>query len=233
MTTAAPRRDGTCFFEADPSLSLARRAAAEGLGALFLACVVVSAGLVWASETGLGAIGRAIAVGPTLAGLILLFGTVSGGHFNPLISLSQTLLGRREIGCLVAYVAAQVAGAVLGAGLAVWMCGRSLPVGATPMATVLGSEAFATTGLMTLVIAAPRMRPAGVGPFAVGGWIAMTIVGLPAGPAANPAITLALLAVGGASRLTTVAHLTAQAVGLALALGAYAVTAPRPRGASA
>jgi glycerol uptake facilitator-like aquaporin len=229
VSAPEPRHDGTCFFEAEPKLSLTRRALAEGIGTFFLVFTALSAGLSWPPPLEAGAIGRALAVAPALTGLILVFGQVSGGHFNPLITLSQTLARRRSAACLVAYLAAQIPAASLGARLAtLCFAGPMPPVGLQPPVSpgLLAAELFATAGLMLVVLAAPRMRPFGVGPFAVGGWIAMTIVGLPAAPAANPAITVALLAAGQAAPKVAFAHLAAQGGGLLLALAAIAVTLP-------
>jgi glycerol uptake facilitator-like aquaporin len=232
VSAPAPRRDGTCFFEADPDLSLLQRATAEAVGTFLLVFTVVSAGLVWASQPDVGPIGRALSVGPILTGLILVFGQVSGGHYNPLISLSQWFGRRRSGACLAGYVAAQIVGAGFAAKLAILVFGAParVPVVAAPVsAALLAAELFATAGLMIIVLAAPRMRPEGIGPFAVGGWVAMTIVGLPTGPAANPAITLAVLFAGLVPAPVALAHLAAEIAGLFLALGVIAVTSPHER----
>ncbi|WP_293370172.1 aquaporin [Phenylobacterium sp.] len=228
MTAQGPRRDGTCFFEADPSLSLAQRAGAEAIGTFLLVFTVMASGLAQSGTAAAAPAARGLAIGPALTALILVFGQVSGGHYNPLISLSQWMTGRRNGACLAAYVGAQVAGAVLAARLAVLAFGPVAAASAEPLdwTALLAAELFATAGLMTLVLGAPRMRPAGVGPFAVGGWVMMTVVGLPAAPAANPAITAAALAAGLApSPAVAGAHLAAEAVGLALALLAAALIA--------
>ncbi len=229
MIAPEPRRDGSCFFELDAQESLTRRAAAEAVGTFFLVFVVFSSGLVWASRPDLGAIGKALSVGPALTGLILIFGQVSGGHFNSLISLSQWLGRPRRGACLVAYLTAQIAGASLAAKLSALAFGGLAPKAsaAQPVSpALLVAELFATAGLMMIVLAAPRMRPAGIGPFAVGGWVAMTILGLPTEPAANPAITIAALFTDLASAPVALAHLTAEAFGLILALAAISATTP-------
>ena len=231
ITTPPPRRDGTCFFEADPDSSLARRAAAEAIGSFLLVFTGASAALAWAGATGFGPIGRALAVGPALTGLILVFGQVSGGHYNPLISVAQWFSGRRATSCLFAYVSAQLLGASLAAwaALATFHADLASRAPSPPSIQLCAAEAFATAGLMIIVLAAPRMRPAGVGPFAVGGWVAMSIVALPSGPTANPAITLAAVASGLARSPTdSLLHLLAQAAGLALAMLAISLTSARP-----
>ena len=225
----APLRDGSCFVEADPLLPLARRASAEAVGAFLLTFTVIASALT-ASSGATGLITRALSVGPTLTALILLFGPVSGGHYNPLITTAQWLRRSRSDACLLAYVAAQLAGGLLAARLAVLAFGGRLVLTPPPPAwpALLGAELFASTGLMLIVLGAVRMRPAGVGPFAAGAFVAMTITALSAGAAANPTITLAALAAGlAASPAVALAHLAAEAAGLALALLADALIVPR------
>ncbi len=229
MTLPVARRDGTCFFEADPDLSLARRAGAEAVGSFCLTFTVVASAFAWKGGAGIGPVARGLSIGPTLTALILLFGLVSGGHFNPLISLGQWFTRRRGGACLAAYVAAQIAGAVLAAwGARLAFGSAALSDSAPPaLAGPLAAELFATAGLMMIVGGAPRMRPAGVGPFAVGGFVTMTIAGLPAGPAANPIITVAALVAGLApSPVSALAHLAAEAVGLLLSILALSLTSP-------
>src|SRR5476649_1036813 len=86
---------GTCLFEADPTLSIARRAFAEGIGTMFLMLAIGGAGVVaqrLAPGSALAALAvSAIVASRALIALIVSFGPVSGGHFNPLISSLQWL----------------------------------------------------------------------------------------------------------------------------------------------
>lgn len=224
------------FFERHPVMPLERRAAAEAIGTFLLVFTVVTAARdTQGFGTGDAAIARALAVGPTLIALILAFGPVSGGHFNPLITLAQWLRRERPTTCLVAYLTAQVAGAATGAIAATALF--SNPEVAARMsispAAILAFELIASFGLLTLVLAAPRMEPAGAGPFAVGGWIAMTLAGLPTAPAANPAITIGLLFPGPASFgliTSALAQVGMQIGGLGVALATLYFVSPRPIG---
>src|ERR1700753_528174 len=102
--------------------SLPRRLAAEFLGSAFLAAIVIvsviAAARLSPSDTGLELLENAAATAAGLYAIILMFGPVSGGHFNPAVSIADAILGglrRRE---LIAYVPAQIAGCTFGAVLA-------------------------------------------------------------------------------------------------------------------
>lgn len=62
-------------------------------------------------------IASAAATAGALTGLIVALGAVSGGHFNPLITGLQWLMGERRSDCVLAYMAAQLAGAITGSTL--------------------------------------------------------------------------------------------------------------------
>ena len=115
---------------------LARRLLAEAVGTALLVTVVVGSGI--AAETlspddvGVQLLQNSTATALGLAVLILLFGPVSGAHFNPVVSAADWLLGRRAGTGLTgsdvaAYTVAQTAGAVAGAILANAM--YDLPLG--------------------------------------------------------------------------------------------------------
>src|ERR671939_902848 len=97
---------------------LARRLLAEFLGSAFLAAVVVGSGIAAArlsSDTGLQLLENAAATAAGLFAIILMFGPVSGGHFNPVVSLTDAAFGglsRRDAG---AYIPAQIVGCITGA----------------------------------------------------------------------------------------------------------------------
>jgi glycerol uptake facilitator-like aquaporin len=200
-----PKRLGApnCFTEADPHLALARRAMAEFAGTLFLMLVVVGVGL--ATRRGsptLGVMAGALGVAGALVGLIIAFGQVSGGHFNPLITFLQWLSGLRDLSCTIAYVAAQVAGGIAGALTAALMFGAFGPSSVTPLMTpgLAASEFIASAGLMIIVFGCTRGGRTDTAPFAVGAWLAAAIMATPSGSYANPAIALAaIFAVGPAS----------------------------------
>src|SRR3954470_11472811 len=99
---------------------LERRLLAEFLGSAFLAALVIGSGIAaqrLSQDAGLRLLENAAATAAGLFAVILMFGPVSGGHFNPVVSLVDAVFGgltRRDV---AAYIPAQVAGCVGGAVL--------------------------------------------------------------------------------------------------------------------
>ena len=109
------------------ALSLPRRLLAEFLGTAMLVAAVVGSGVMAATlsphDVGLQLLENSTVTAFALAALILIFGPVSGAHFNPVVSLADWWLGRRgrtglRVADLAGYLAAQVAGAIGGSILA-------------------------------------------------------------------------------------------------------------------
>ncbi|WP_035485903.1 aquaporin [Geminicoccus roseus] len=222
MTAKADPAAWTCFFEQDPQLALGRRAAVEGVGTLLLMLAVAGSGLaaqrLGDAGPGSGLLAGAVATAAALVGLIVAFGKVSGGHFNPLITGLQWLAGERRLDCTLAYLAAQILGAGLGAGAAGIVFGSptALPLAPEPGWRLWASEALATAGLMAVVFGCIRSKRAEVAPFAVGAWLTAAIVATPSASYANPAVTIAALWTSGPTALpagTVAAYLTAQLTG--------------------
>jgi len=228
----------TCFFETDRDDSLKRRAAVEGFGTLLLVLAVAGSGLTAASlvheASLLARAASAVATSGALVGLILAFGSVSGGHFNPLISALQWLSGERRLDCTLAYIAAQLAGAVGGALLANIIFGaeRALAVKASTAWQLASSELLATAGLLIVVFGCARSGRRETGPFAVGAWLTAATIATPSASYANPAVTLAaLVAAGplGLSLRSSAVYVLAQVVGSLLALALITTAYPRRR----
>src|ERR1700704_6354042 len=96
----------------------ARRLAAEALGTAFLLATVVGSGIMAQKLAGgnvaLALLGNTIPTGAILAVLILSFGPTPGAHLNPAVSLAMTLRGKLKRRDLAPFVAAQVAGGLVG-----------------------------------------------------------------------------------------------------------------------
>src|SRR5579871_5775035 len=101
---------------------LARRLLAELLGSAFLAAVVIGSGVaaqqLSPGDVGLELFENAAATAAGLFAIILMFGPVSGGHFNPVVSLVDAAFGGLSHRDAAAYLPAQVIGCILGAVLA-------------------------------------------------------------------------------------------------------------------
>ncbi len=136
---------------------------------------------------------NALATGAMLVVLILVFGTTSGAHLNPLVSLSEAQRGGLPWRSLPLYVAAQIGGAVAGVVVAHLMF--ELPLFAASRHARAGaaqwlSEAVATFGLLMTIAGTGRHRPNAV-PFAVGAYITAAYFFTSSTSFANPAVTLA------------------------------------------
>lgn len=106
--------------------SLPRALAAELLGTFIF--VTIGAGSVVVTNAGfapLGVLGVVAAHGLALAVVVASFGAVSGGHFNPAVTVSVWLGGRMRISDAFAYMGAQIAGAVAAGGILLAMLGRT------------------------------------------------------------------------------------------------------------
>jgi glycerol uptake facilitator-like aquaporin len=181
---------------------LGRRVLAEAVGTGLLVAVVIGSGIaaqrLSPGDVGLQLLENALATVFGLAVLILLFGPVSGAHFNPLVSGVDWLLGHRrrrglplpEVG---AYAAAQTAGAIGGAVLANAMYDLApLQVSTHERVTagVLLGEVVATAGLVGLIFALARSGRAPLSAAAVGAYIGAAYWFTSSTSFANPAVTI-------------------------------------------
>jgi glycerol uptake facilitator-like aquaporin len=229
MKPAKAHRQSEPFFEAPGCPSLARRALGEGVATAALTMAVVFA----ARASWLGALrplALAVGVPAALVALTLSFGPATGAHFNPLVTASQWLHGRRHTRCLIGYVCAQFAGALLGAAIAFLLVGPGPQAAPAPLGLVIGSEIFASAGLIVIVLAASLVMGPRAGLLAVVGWLMMVNLAAPAGPFANPVLAVAAsLALGSVDAPHILVHIGAELAGAALAVLVIAVTYPQIR----
>ncbi|MCY7343467.1 MAG: aquaporin family protein [Pseudonocardia sp.] len=181
---------------------LARRLLAEGVGTALLVAVVVGSGIaaqrLSPDDVGLQLLENSLTTVFGLAVLILLFGPVSGAHFNPVVSAVDWLAGRRDGSGLAgrdvaAYTVAQTFGAVLGAVLANAMFDLaplqvSEKVRASP-GLWLG-EVVATAGLIALIFALARSGRGALSAGAVGAYIGAAYWFTSSTSFANPAVSV-------------------------------------------
>jgi glycerol uptake facilitator-like aquaporin len=176
---------------------LPRRAAAEFLGSAFLLAAVVGSGIMAAKLAGgngaLALLCNTIPTGAILAVLILIFGPVSGAHFNPAVTLAFAF--RHEMLPTVAaiYLAVQIAGAIVGAWIAHLMF--ELPLIQISATARAGSgqwiaEAVATFGLLLTIFGCLAGARAAI-PYAVGLYITAAYWFTASTSFANPAVTIA------------------------------------------
>ena len=181
---------------------LARRLLSELVGTALLVAVVVGSGIaaqqLSPDQTGLQLLENSLATVFGLGVLILVFGPVSGAHFNPVVTAADWALGRRSGSGLtgtdvVAYAVAQTLGAVVGAGLANAMFDLDvLQTSGKDRITsghLLG-EVVATAGLVTLVFALARSARGALSAAAVAAYIGSAYWFTSSTSFANPAVTI-------------------------------------------
>ena len=178
-------------------VSLARRLTAELLGSALLAAVVIGSGIaakrLSPSDVGLELFENAAATGAGLYALILMFATVSGAHFNPVVSFVDAAFGGVPWRTAIAYLPAQVIGCASGAVLAnVMFSLPALSISTHHRATGghFVSEIVATTGLVLVIFALARTGRSERAPAAVGAYIGAAYFFTSSTSFANPAITV-------------------------------------------
>lgn len=179
-------------------LDLVRRLAAEALGTAFLIIAVVGSGIMAArlspSDVGLQLLENAAATAGALIGLILMFGAVSGAHFNPVVTLVDRLLGSITTRDTILYAIAQTVGGSIGAVIANVMFelpAFELSTHHRSSGALWLSEVVATVGLLLVIQSCVRSGRSQAVPYAVGAWIGGAYWFTSSTSFANPAVTVA------------------------------------------
>lgn len=179
---------------------LPRRLLAEFLGTALLVAVVVGSGIAaqqLSSDTGLRLLENSTATVLGLTVLILMFGPISGAHFNPVVTLTDWALARRSGTALSAtdvagYLAAQIVGAIGGSILANAMFSTATHISTHHRASgghLLG-EVVATAGLIVLIFSLTRSQRGALAAPAVGAYIGAAYWFTSSTSFANPAVTI-------------------------------------------
>jgi glycerol uptake facilitator-like aquaporin len=177
--------------------TLPARLTAEFIGTAFLVAAVVGSGVMGERLAGgniaIALLANTIATGAALVALILTFGSVSGAHFNPVVTLADAIQGQRSWTDVGAYVCVQIVGGIGGAVVAHLMF--ELPVVTPSLHARSGialafSEFVATFGLLLVILGCSRQRASAV-PFAVGAYITAAYWFTASTSFANPAVTIA------------------------------------------
>jgi glycerol uptake facilitator-like aquaporin len=177
--------------------SLGARLTAEFIGTAFLVAAVVGSGVMGeklaSGNVAIALLANTIATGAALVALILAFGTISGAHFNPVVTLADAMEGGQTWTDALAYVAVQIIGGIAGAVMAHLMFGLSvvsISLHARPGWSLALSEFVATLGLLLVIFGCSRQRASAV-PFAVAAYITAAYWFTASTSFANPAVTIA------------------------------------------
>ena len=215
---------------------LRRRLVAEALGTGMLIATVIGSGIMADSLAGgnvaIALLGNTVATGAILVVIILMFGPLSGAHFNPAVTFVFLLRGEISRKDALLYVVVQIAGGLVGMLIAHAMF--ELPL--FQLATIERSsgaqwlaEAVATFGLVAAILGTLRWRPEAV-PFAVGLYITAGYWFTASTSFANPAVTIARSFTDTFSGIMPAhmpAFIVAQFVGAALAAAVFGWLMPR------
>jgi len=176
---------------------LARQLAAEGLGTALLLATVIGSGIMAERLAGgngaLALLGNTLPTGAMLVVLILVFGPLSGAHFNPAVSVVFALRRQLPWNALALYVLVQIGGAIIGAWAAHLMFDLPLLQLSTKVRSGTGqwfAEAVATFGLVLTIFGCLARTPSAV-PYAVGLYITAAYWFTASTSFANPAVTIA------------------------------------------
>jgi glycerol uptake facilitator-like aquaporin len=176
---------------------LAQRVCAEFLGTAFLLTAVVGSGIMGERLSGgnvaIALLVNSIATGAALVTLIFAFGGISGAHFNPVVTLADSLSGGIARSDIFPYCLAQLAGGVLGTINSHFMFGLptiTLSRHARSGPAQFYAEIIATFGLVSVISGCSRLRPAAI-PLTVGIYIAGAYWFTSSTSFANPAVTVA------------------------------------------
>jgi glycerol uptake facilitator-like aquaporin len=179
------------------AIDLPRRATAEAIGTAFLLATVVGSGIMAERLAGgnvaIALLANTIATGAGLVALILTFGSISGAHFNPAVTLADATQGGLPWRDVPVYVVAQIAGAFGGVAMAHVMFAQPIFQASRHARGSLGeivAEGIATFGLLAVIWGVTRRRSSAA-PFAVGAYITAAYWFTSSTSFANPAVTMA------------------------------------------
>jgi glycerol uptake facilitator-like aquaporin len=223
------------------SPDLARRAAAEALGTAFLLAAVIGSGIMAQKLAGgnaaLALLCNTIPTGAILTVLILVFGPVSGAHFNPAVSLAFLVRGELRGGEATVYTVCQIAGGIAGAcaahlmfELPVWQISQTVRTGPGQWL----AEGIAAFGLVLTILGCLATNRAAI-PYAVGLYITSAYWFTASTSFANPAVTIARAmsdTFAGIAPASVAAFIAAQLAGALLAVAIVRWLMPSGKAAS-
>ncbi|MEV7606552.1 aquaporin [Paenarthrobacter sp. NPDC089322] len=219
---------------------LLRRALAEFVGTALLVSIVVGSGIaaqqLSPTDTGLQLLQNSTATVLGLTVLIVIFGPVSGAHFNPVVSLVDWILGRRSGSGLTlaemgTYVLAQTVGAIGGSLLANAMFEVGTAISTKDRLTPghLLAEIVATAGLLLLISSLAATKRSTLAAPAVGAYIGAAYWFTSSTSFANPAVTVGRVfsdTFAGIAPSSAPGFIAAQLIGAAVGLGLLALLFP-------
>lgn len=177
--------------------TLPRRLTAEFIGTAILLATVVGSGIMGERLAGgneaLALLGNTIPTGAILVVIILIFGPLSGAHFNPAVTVAFLVRGEISARDSSFYIVLQILGAIAGVFAAHFMFEIDILQMSTKVragGAQFGSEIIAAFGLVAAILGTIRFRPEAVA-YAVGLYITAAYWFTASTSFANPAVTIA------------------------------------------
>lgn len=174
-----------------------RKVTSEFIGTMFLIIIVVGSGIMGeklaAGNTAIALLANAVATGAGLFILITIFGPISGAHFNPAVSTYFKIRGELKTPAWISYIAAQIAGGLLGIVIAHFIF--EVPI--IQLSThsrdgwpQMASELVATIGLLFTIVGFVKYSPSRTA-LGVASYITSAYWFTSSTSFANPAVTIA------------------------------------------
>ena len=207
--------------------NLLGQTAAEFFGTATLVCVVVGSGIMGTNlsqDLGIALLINTVSTIFALALLILTLGPISGAHFNPAVTLVMVVTKQQKPTDALAYIPAQIAGAIVGSLLANLMYdlpAAQLSTHARVSTGTLIGEVLATAGLIAVIGILSRRGQSHLIAVAVAAWIGSAYFFTSSTSFANPAVTLGRIfsnTFAGIAPESVVPFIAAQLVGAALGI---------------
>jgi arsenate reductase len=176
---------------------LLRKCVAEFLGSAFLIATVIGSGIMATNLTenvALQLLCNTVATAGGLVALIAAFGSVSGAHFNPVVTIADRVFRGIPTREVLPYIAAQIAGMIVGVMVANLMFGLTAIDISTKTRSGGGlwlGEIVATLGLLLVIFGVVRSGKSTLSPFVVAGYITAAYFFTSSTSFANPAVTIA------------------------------------------
>jgi arsenate reductase len=207
--------------------NLLGKTAAEFFGTATLVCVVVGSGIMGTNlsqDLGIALLINTVSTIFALALLILTLGPISGAHFNPAVTLVMVVTKQQKPTDALAYIPAQIAGAIVGSLLANLMYdlpAAQISTHARVSTGTLIGEALATAGLIAVIGILSRRGQSHLIAVAVAAWIGSAYFFTSSTSFANPAVTIGRIfsnTFAGIAPESVAPFIAAQLVGAALGI---------------
>jgi glycerol uptake facilitator-like aquaporin len=174
-----------------------KKLAGEFIGTLLLLAMIVGSGIMatnLSNDTGVQLMINVFSIISLLFVIILIFGPISGAHFNPIVTLTELFLKRIDALTAALYIVTQFIAATAGVMIANFMFKKPLLFSShhnRDGLPILIGEVIATAGLLAIIAILRKQEKTGLIPIAIAAWIGSACFFTSSTSFANPAVTFA------------------------------------------